>query len=257
MSRTAIVFTCAHAKPETSNKRFDWLGSLIHDIKPDMVFDLGDGADMCSLNSYDTKCPKAIVAQSYERDIEAYIDAQERLRNRFKLSKRKRPFWVGIEGNHEHRIKKAIQTDPRLEGSKYGVSFKHLETDKFFDEYHPYSNSAPAIADYDGVSYSHYFSTGNSGNPASGTHHAYTIIQNRFHSSTCGHSHKRSVFFKDSAYPRPVIGLVAGCFKGSSEDWAGQGQGDWWHGVVIKREIEGGQYEPEFISMERLRKEYG
>ncbi len=35
-------------------------------------------------------------------------------------------------------LKKAIKHDPRLEGSKYGISFGHLQTNRWFDEYHEY-----------------------------------------------------------------------------------------------------------------------
>ena len=73
--KTAVVLTCAHADPEASNERFTWLGDLIEDIKPDYVVDLGDGADMRSLNSYDTRYPQAIVAQSYQQDIDSYNEA--------------------------------------------------------------------------------------------------------------------------------------------------------------------------------------
>lgn len=255
--KTAVVFTCAHADPSVGNERFKWLGDLIEDIKPDYVIDLGDGADMKSLNSYDTRYPQQIVSQNYERDIEAYNQAQSLIWDRYYLKKKKRPFRIGLEGNHENRIKKAIATDPRLEGDRYGVSFSHLMTDHWFDEYHEYHNSAPAIADYDGVSYAHYFGAGNYGNPISGTHHAYALLQHRNHSSTCGHSHKRSLYFKDSAHPNSIIGLVAGCYKGADEAWAGQSNRDWWKGVVIKREIQNGTYEPEFVSLERIKRAYG
>tara|TARA_R110002020_G_scaffold191744_2_gene391677 strand:- start:2786 stop:3559 length:774 start_codon:yes stop_codon:yes gene_type:complete len=255
--KTAVVFTCAHADPSVSNDRFDWLSDFIYDVRPDYVVDLGDGADLKSLNSYDTRYPKAIVAQNYEADIQCYNDAQERLRRKFRVMKKKRPAFFGLEGNHENRIKKAIANDPRLEGSKYGISFSHLQTDVWFDEYHEYNNSAPAIADYDGISYAHYIASGNYGTAMSGLHHAYGIIQKRHNSTTVGHSHKRSMFFKDDAHPHPTIGLVAGCFKGAKEGWAGQANLEWWKGVIVKRNIRDGYYEPEFVSLERLRDVYG
>jgi hypothetical protein len=233
------------------------LGDLIEDIKPDYVVDLGDGADMASLNSYDTRYPKAIVSQSYEADINSYNDAQSRIWDRYSLKKKKRPYRIGLEGNHENRIKKAVALDPRLEGNKYGISFKHLQTEHWFDEYHGYKNSGPAIVDFDGVSYAHYFSAGNYGTAISGLHHAYALLQHRHHSSTCGHSHKRGLYFRDSAYPRPLIGCVAGCFKGKEETWAGQSNNEWWSGVIIKREIDNGVYEPQFVSLDSLRKAYG
>jgi hypothetical protein len=257
LGKTAVVFTCAHSSPDVSNERYDWLGNFIEDIKPNYVVDLGDGADMSSLNSYDTRYPKAVVAQSYEADIDNYNEAQDRLWGRYALKKKKRPFRIGFEGNHENRIKKAVALDPRIEGGKYGISFKHLQTDHWFDEYHEYENSAPAIADYDGVSYAHYFSAGNYGTAISGLHHAYALIQHRHYSSTCGHSHKRGLYFRDSAHPNPLIGLVAGNFKGKKESWAGQSNNEWWSGVIVKRNIENGVYDPEFISMERLKQAYG
>mgnify|MGYP003130283462 FL=1 len=255
--KTVVVFTCAHSDPSVPNDRFDWLGNLLYDIRPDYVVDLGDGADLKSLNSYDTKYPKAIVAQNYEEDINCYNDAQERLRRKFKQMKKKRPAFFGLEGNHENRIKKAIAYDPRLEGSKYGISFSHLQTNTWFDEYHEYNNSAPSIANYDGVSYAHYIASGNYGTALSGIHHGYGLIQKRHCSTTVGHSHKRSLFFKDDAHPNPTIGLVAGCFKGGQEGWAGQSNLEWWKGVIIKRNIQNGYYEPEFVSLERLRDIYG
>jgi len=255
--KTVVVYSCAHTTPEVDNKRFDALGAFLYDLKPDMVIDLGDGADMKSLNSYDDRNPKEIVNQSYQRDIQHYNDAQDRLRFKFRHNKKKRPLWVGFEGNHEHRIKKAISHNPRIEGAEYGVSFSHLQTSTWFDEYHEYENSAPSIADYDGVSYAHYFSSGNYGTATSGVHHAYSLLQNRNHSSTCGHSHKRDIYFKDSAHPLPIIGLVAGCFKGGKEAWAGQANLDWAHGVFVKRNLANGVYEPEWISLASLEKAYG
>lgn len=256
MSKTAVIFTCSHAEPHVSNERFNWLGSLIYDIRPDYVIDLGDGADMRSLNSYDTKKPEAIVSQNYEEDINCYNDAQERIRHLFKKNKRKRPAFFGFEGNHEHRIKSAISQDPRLEGEKYGISFKHLNTGHWFDEYHEYANGAPAIANYNGIDYAHFIASGNYGSAMSGIHHAYGLLNKRFRSCTVGHSHKRDMYFKDDAGSKGAIGLVAGCFKGAAEDWAGQANGEWWSGVIIKRCISDGVYEPQFVSLQALRREY-
>ena len=256
MSKTTLVWSCAHADPSASNERFEWLGKFIYDLKPDMVIDLGDGADMKSLNMYDKAKPGAVVAQNYEADIDVYNDSQEKLRHQFRYHRKGKPTWIGFEGNHEHRIQTALSYDPRLEGSKYGISFSHLQTDKYFDEYHQYEHSAPAVANYDGVDYAHYFAPGNSGRAMSGVHHAHGLLNSRHVSSTCGHSHLRSVSFQDGARSPGIAGLVVGCYKGKPESWAGQSNLAWWKGVVVKREVENGMYEPQFVSMETLRKEY-
>jgi len=256
-NRTAIVYTCAHADPGASNIRFDWLGSLIEDIKPDYVVDLGDGADMRSLNTYDTRYPQAIVSQSYQADIETYNDAQSRIWDRFKLKKKKRPWRIGFEGNHEHRLKKAISVDPRLEGDKYGISFSHLQTDHWFDDYHEYKNSAPALVDYDGVLYGHYVASGNYGSALSTKHHGYSLTEKLSCSATVGHSHKFHYYVKADARPKALHALVAGCFKGKEESWAGQANAEWTKGVAIKRYISNGTYDLQWVSLAALEKEYG
>ena len=256
MGKTAVIFTCAHSTPSVSNDRAVWLGKFLYDLRPDYVVDLGDTADMVSLSSHDTRYPEKMVASKYGKDIEHHLDFQEKVRHKFKQMKKKRPAFYGFEGNHENRIRKAIAHDPRLEDTKYGISFSHLQTDHFYDEYHPYHCSAPAVFDYDGVSYAHYIGAGNFGTAMSGVHHAASLLNKRHCSTTVGHSHKRSLFFKDDAHPHPTIGLVAGCFKGGDESWAGQANKDWWKGVVIKRNIDNGSYSPQFVSLEELKKEY-
>lgn len=259
MSKTAVVLTCAHSTPEVSNERFTWLGKFLFDLKPDYVVDLGDFYDLKSLNSYDTRYPQAIVSQSYQSDIEHGLDSQERLRHQFKKHKKRVPKWYGFAGNHEERLNKALAHDPRLEGDKFGISFKHLQTDKFYDEYHPYVNGGPAIHTYDGVSYAHFFSSGNYGTAMSGQHHANSLLQHLGRSATCGHSHKRDIKFKDGAGygGKGMIGLVAGCYKGGKESWAGQSNNDWAKGVWIKRNIDNGMYDPEWVSLSTLEREYG
>ncbi len=256
-SKTVVVYTCAHAKPEANNERFSWLGDFIEDIKPDYVVDLGDGADMCSLNTYDTRYPKAIVAQSYQLDIDSYNESQDRLWSRYALKKKRRPYRIGFEGNHENRIKKAIATDPRVEGDRYGISFKHLQTDHWFDEYHEYDNSAPALAAYDGVLYGHYVAAGNYGRAISGRHHGYALVSHLACSATVGHSHQFNYYRKADARPNAISGLVAGCLKGKDEAWAGQSNYGWSRGVAVKRYLSNGDYDLSWVSMEALKQEYG
>jgi len=256
-AKTAVVFTCSHTEPNVSNERFVWLGKLIYDLKPEYVFDLGDGADMKSLNSYDKGKPEAIVAQSYERDIDHYNDAQERIRHHIKKAKKKRPSFFGFEGNHEHRITTAITLDPRLKGGKYGISTTHLNTNKWFDEYHDYINGAPSLYSYDGITYAHFVGSGAYGNAMSSVHHGHALVTKLGCSTTVGHSHKFHYYIKAESRPNATQGLVAGCFKGGEESWAGQANNEWTKGVAIKRHIQDGTYDLQWVSMKALEAEYG
>lgn len=257
MTKTVVVWTCAHSDPSVPNTRFDWLGDFLYDLRPDMCIDLGDFADMKSLNTYDTRYPQAVVTQSYQKDIEQANEAQDRIRRKFRLMKRKRPLFVGFEGNHENRIKRALAHDPRIEGDKYGVSFTHLNNDLWYDEYHEYHNSAPALAEYDGIVYGHYVASGAYGHALNTKHHAASLVDKLASSVTVGHSHKLHYFKKADARPAPLNGLVAGCFKGAEEKWAGQANQEWSKGVVVKRYVENGDYDMQWVSLKALEKEYG
>jgi len=254
--KTVVVLSCGHVDPSVPNDRYSWLGDFLYDLKPDCVVDLGDGAEMRSLNSFDTNYPKAVASQSYERDIDHYNDAMERMRFKFRHNKRRQPYYIGFEGNHENRIKKAVAREPRLEGSKYGISFGHLQTDHWFDEYHEYQNSAPALVEYDGVTYGHFVASGNYGSAMSTKHHGHSLVEKLACSVTVGHTHKFDYHYKGDAHSRPMHGLVVGCFKGADEEWAGQANREWRKGVVVKRELEAGDYELEWVSLKRLEKMY-
>lgn len=257
MGKTYAVITCAHASPDVSNERFDWLGAFLYDLKPDVYVDLGDFDDLSSLNSYDTRYPKALVAQSYEKDILQGQDARERIWYKFRHSKKKLPYRIGFEGNHEHRIKKAVAHDPRIEGHKYGLAFSQLETKWHYDEYHEYVNSAPSRVVRDGICFSHYIGSGNFGNALSGKRHAYGLVEKLGCSVTVGHSHKFDYFVKPESLPHPVHGLVAGNFKGKAESWAGHANYEWRSGVAVKRYVENGDYDLQWVSMKALEREYG
>ena len=49
---------------------------------------------------------------------------------------------------------------------------------------------------------------------------------------------------------------VVGCFKGDDEPWAGQSNREWAKGVVIKRNIDQGNYDYQWVSMDSIKAEY-
>ncbi len=76
--KTHLVIPDSHAKPDVPNDRFELLGEFILDLKPDVIVNIGDGADMESLCSYD-KGKKSFEGRRYKKDIEAHLDAQQKM----------------------------------------------------------------------------------------------------------------------------------------------------------------------------------
>lgn len=253
MSKTHLILPDPHAHPAHHNRRAEWLGKLINDIKPDVFVCLGDSADMPSLSSYD-RGTKAFQGRNYRADIDAHLDFNDRLWNTVRKSKRKLPHRYFFEGNHEHRISKAINLQPELEGA---ISFDDLELERYYDTITPYNGRSPGVADIDGIKYAHFFISGVMGKSIGGAHPAYSILAKGHGSATAGDLHLLSYEVQTGIGGKRLQGLVAGCYQDYDADWAGEANKLWWRGVVVKRNVENGNYDPEFISLNRLRKEYG
>lgn len=253
MGKTYIILPDAHAHPNHHNTRALYIGRLIQDVKPDVVVNLGDTADMPSLSSYD-KGKRSFYGRTYAADIAAHGDFQEKLWHYVNKSKKKKPLRVTLIGNHEERIDRAINLQPELAGT---ISYDDLQLEKFYDVVVPYSGQTPGVIELDGVFYAHYFTSGVMGNSVSGEHQAYTLLAKKFSSCTQGHTHTFDHCMRTSAGGKKIIGLVAGCAMDYKSDWAGEVENLWWRGVFIKRGVEDGHYDLEAVSLSRLAKEYG
>jgi hypothetical protein len=248
-----LIIPDAHANPDFNNKRFEWLGQLIKDLKPDVVVNLGDGADMASLCSYD-KGKKSFHGRTYKRDINSFTDSQHRLWEPLKKLKKRLPQSYYLIGNHEQRILRATELSPELEGT---VSVDDLELGEWYDYVVPYDGNTPGTVEIDGVHYAHYFISGVMGRPISGEHPAHAILSKRLVSSTCGHLHLADYCIRTDGSGSKVMGLLAGVYQDYRSDYAGGANDLWWKGVVYKTNVQNGAYDLQFISLDQLRNEYG
>lgn len=247
--QTHLIIPDSHAHPDHNNKRYEWLAHLINDIKPDVVVDIGDWWDMASLCSYD-KGTKGFEGRRYKKDIEAGLDAQERLYDITRKSKKKLPRFVRTLGNHEHRISKAVDRDPVLEGT-IGVS--DLQSKEYGWEEIPFLTPKTI----DGVTYQHYFTSGIMGRPISGERHAQTLILKQLASCTQGHSHLFDYCVRTDVSGRKIHGCVVGVYQDYNADFAGPANAMWSPGVVVKRGVQDGSYDVEHISLARIKEVYG
>lgn len=252
MSKVHLYFTDAHAHAKHHNDRAEWLGELIHEMRPDVVIDGGDTADLPSLASYD-KGTRAAVGRTYKQDIDAHNDFQDRLWWRTRKAKRKLPRRVRLIGNHEQRIDRALDSNQNLCGS---IGYSDLQLDKYYDDIVYYEGTTPGTIEIDGVSYAHYFTSGLMGRPVGGEHQGYTLISKKHCSCSQGHSHMMDFCIRNDNSGKPIIGLVGPSFLDYQVDWAGQIQRNWTNGVVIKRGVEKGNYSPQFVSIKELKAKY-
>lgn len=252
MSRVHLVIPDCHAHPDHNNDRADWAGRLILDLRPDVVINLGDMWDLSSMSSYD-KGRKSTFGRTFERDINAGLEFDERLWAPIRRAKKKRPRAVFIEGNHEFRLKRAIDLQPELEGL---LSFNNFDLNRNYHDIVEYEGNTPGTIEIDGITYCHFSISGVMGRPIGGEHPAYSLLTKQFKSVTCGHIHVFDHSTRTDARGNRIHGCVAGVFQDYNSDWAGEINRLWSRGLVIKREVENGNYNIQWVSIDQLRKEY-
>lgn len=250
--KTHLVINDRHAAPGEKLEPNDWIGELIADIKPDVVIDNGDGADMPSLSSYD-RGTRAFQGRNYREDIASAVEANDRIWSKIRGRKKKLPYRVTTIGNHEHRITKAINLSPELDGA---ISLDDLDLRNYYNDIIDYEGQTPGVIEIDGIYYAHYFISGVKGLPISGEHPAHALITKQNASCTAGHLHTLDFARRTGIDNSVRLGLVSGISSYFKPDYAGVATKLWWRGVVVKHNVENGNYEPEFISLDRLRDVY-
>jgi hypothetical protein len=142
------------------------IGHYLVEKKPDKIICLGDFADMPSLSSYDVG-KKSFEGKRYIKDIEtarramwSLMEPIESFNDKAKRNKEKlyRPELILTLGNHENRINRAVNDDPKLEGV---LSVDDLGYTGYGWRVIPFLD----VIVVDGVAYSHYFTTGLMGRP--------------------------------------------------------------------------------------------
>lgn len=255
---THLIIGDPHAQAGISNERFDWLGKIILDRRPEVVVCLGDLADMESLSSYD-RGKKDFEGRRYHLDIEVTKDALRRTNKpvddynegcRKNKKKGYKPRKILLGGNHdEGRIARATQMHPEFEGM---INVSQLGYEEYGWEYIPYT--IPICID--GVWYCHHFPSGVKGEPISGASVAQSLLAKNMTTSVVGHNHILDFAVRTSPSGRRVWGVSGGCYFEHSMKYAIATEHLWWRGLIFLHNVEDGDFDIETLSMKEIRKEY-
>lgn len=210
-----------------------WIGRAIRDYKPDVVIHLGDHWDFPSLSRYDAPGSMTLEGARVEDDIKAGNDALElltRSMGRFKGRK------IILEGNHENRLVRAINADPRLAGT---LGYHLLNRERLGWEVVDYFCGAPGQLKVDGVVYAHYFAAVNTGRAIGGT--ANNKLNHIGEPFVQGHVQGLDVGSKQFATGKIKQGIVAGSAYLHDEDYKGMANTHW-RGVLVLNEVRNGEF---------------
>ena len=231
-----LVIGDSHSHWEEGNQRFESLGRMVKDISPDAVIDIGDSADMSSLLGFESGSKAPIFEGfSYWKDIDAYRDAKERYHHY--LGKTPSGIrHVRIMGNHENRIDRVLDLEPRFRGV---IGLGDLGDEDIFKwEVAPFLEAQLV----DGVVYSHYFKSPGGHRPVGGIMPARAVVLKYPGSFTriFGHTHSFGFYEDADGIPgehyKKITAINAGCYFDPSMSgmrWSGTDKNKWRSGILI------------------------
>lgn len=251
-----LVIPDTQVKDGVPLDHLEWAGKYAASKKPDVIVHIGDFGDMPSLGMYDVG-KKSFEGRRYKTDIDAVhrgmklfmnpiLDEQDRLRrNKEKVWK---PRMVLTLGNHEDRISRAIEADPKLEGV---LSLKDLGYEDWGWEVIPYLTPISI----DGIMYSHYFTSGTMGRAVTS---AAMMLNKKHQSCIMGHVQGRNIAYATRADGTQITGLfVGGYYQHDEEYLLKQGNQQQWHGLWMLHEVNEGAFDEMPVSLRYLKGRYG
>lgn len=232
-----------------------WAGEYMTALKPDVVVHLGDHFDMPSLSSWD-KGTAAFEGRRYIEDIEAgnaafkalcsAMDAHNQHQREQKCKQWKPELHITL-GNHEHRVSRAANDDPKLLGL---VTLDDMD----FRGWNVHDFLKPICVD--GIWYCHYWANPMNGRPYGGN--AAARLKTIGHTFVQGH--QQTLDYAVRFLPgtgQQQFGLICGAFYCHDEDYKSFQGNHHWRGLIVLHEVEGdGSADPMFVSLDYLCRRY-
>ena len=250
-----IIIPDTQVKEGVPLEHLTWAGKYIVEKKPDVVVMIGDFADMESLSSYDVG-KKSFEGRRYKIDIAAAHYGMELLlsplweynaRSKKNHEKQYNPRLVLTLGNHEDRINRVVESDPKWDGI---VSTNDLAYRDYGWEVVPYLE--PIIID--GVAYCHYFTSGIMGRPVTS---ASALINKKHQSCVMGHVQGRQIAYGTRADGTQITGLFVGGFYQHDEAYLRWQGNKHWRGIWVLHEVNNGSFDEMPVSLNYLKHKYG
>lgn len=255
MASKHLILFDVQAKPGQDFRFLHRIGRYIVDKKPDTVICIGDFSDMPSLSSYDLG-KKSYEGRRYKADIAATHEAMDvllgplREYNAERRARKKGPWkprMVMTLGNHEDRITRAVESDPKLDGT---IGLDDLRYEEYGWEVHPFLQ--PVVID--GIVYCHYMVSGPMVRPITT---AAALLTKKHQSCIVGHQQGRQVAYSTRADGKMMTAIICGASYPHDEEYLTVQGNNYWRGIAVLHEVEDGQFDEMFVSLKYLERRYG
>lgn len=233
-----IVIPDTQIRKGVPTDHIDWIGRYIEEHGCDTVVMLGDWYDFPSLSTHDDPGSLAKEGARYADDLHAGNAALKKFTTYLGGVKRR----VMLRGNHEDRLRRTLEADPKWVGS---IDEHQLVAEGW--EVIPFLR--PCVID--GVAYSHYWASPGTGRAYGGS--ASNILLKTNHSFTQGHRQTFDYAVKNNPVTgREMIGLIAGSAYVHAEPYLGAQGNCHFRGIIVKNEVHEGSYDIMRVSLHYL-----
>lgn len=233
-----VVIPDTQIRKGVPTDHIQWIGQYIEEHGADTVVMLGDWYDFPSLSTHDDPGSLATEGARYAEDLQAGNAALKVLTKYLQGVTRR----VMLRGNHEDRLRRALERDPKWIGS---IDEHQLVAEGW--EVIPFLR--PIVID--GVAYSHYWASPGTGRAYGGS--ASNILLKTNHSFTQGHRQTFDYAVKNNPVTgREMIGLIAGSAYLHAEPYLGPQGNCHFRGIIVKNEVHEGSYDIMRVSLHYL-----
>jgi hypothetical protein len=254
VSKRILVLPDVQAKPGIDFSFLRRIGLYMVEKKPDIVVCIGDFADLPSLSSYD-KGKKSFEGRRYKRDIEAAQFAMQAFLgplNEYNAMRRRnrkgeyKPRMVLTLGNHEARISRACEDDPKLDGV---LSLKDLAYEEYGWEVYDFLQ----VVIIEGVAFSHYFTSGTMGRPVTT---AQACLTKKHMSCVQGHQQGLQMATGYRGDGQLLTSIIAGSCYEHDEAYLGPQGNKHWRGFLMLHAVRDGTFDVMPVSLEYVNRRF-
>lgn len=246
-----LVIGDAHVEPDQDLSRFRLLAQFCADQRPDVVVAIGDWFGLTSLCSYNSRLEVegVRVVEDLTAGNQAIEIFEETLAD---IAPGYNPRKIYTMGNHDHRLDRIVEEDPRL----FGLIGTHLmDWEKHGWEVFPFL----APCRINGFRFQHYLSNKGSRKAIAGVYQGKRLLDvvNYQESIVVGHGHV--LMTRECGLPsgKRVHAIQVGKFFTHKEDYAGDDDNNrWWTGLVMLRDCLDGDCDVETWNWKRLERNY-
>jgi hypothetical protein len=249
-----LVLPDVQAKPGHDFSYLMRIGQYMVEKRPDRVICIGDFCDYPSLSSYD-RGKKSFEGRRYRRDVDASLEAMAAFlsplqEHNERAATNGEPLYLPemdlFLGNHEHRADRAIEEDPKLEGT---ISIDDLKYKEFGWNVHPFLE----VGVIEGIAFSHYFTSGVMGRPVTT---AAACLSKKHMSCVQGHQQGLQIATGYRGDGTLLTSVIAGSCYEHEEDYLGPQGNKHWRGFLMLHDVHDGMFDLMPVSLSYINKKY-